>query len=426
VFNATAGFLTLFYGAGGAAPMEIIAPRAFRTLALYAALLLAGVLAVSVLFDSNAASHDPGTLRKAVVNAVANAGDAGAVPSASAAPPSAAAERSVSPPAAPDVSASPSAAAASPPAPAAPAPGLPRPRLAAFVLSHGNPSQALSEFVASYSGSRFDVYVLHEATVSADAAAALAALAPTVAVRFVDVTKYFDPALLLPGTANAPMSCGSPVGYRLMCRFMSGPVYWLPEFDAYDQVLRFDDDSRFTAPIAQSLELRAGEVYAYALKQLDSGDCQIGFPELMKAAYAGSPDVVRFGANGWSEPWVRSGWIYNCNFEVASLAAFRSAHYREYWARINTAGLFLTTRLGDHQVKTVYVETFQPEESVVCYASLPYGHPNDHADGGPCEGAHDVGKKRSYAPPGAARALLRAIASVVAGAKRALAAALSH
>ena len=45
----------------------------------------------------------------------------------------------------------------------------------------------------------------------------------------------------------------------------------------------------------------------------------------------------------------------------------------------------------------------------MCYGNLPYGHPNDHADGGPCGDLH-VGRTRWFAQPSALRALLRWLA----------------
>ena len=158
------------------------------------------------------------------------------------------------------------------------------------------------------------------------------------------------------------------------------------------------------------LRARARQSTATPLALLRARSCTVGFPELVRSLYDGSPDVVRFGANVWSKPWERLPWVFNCNFEVVSLARFRSPHYRAFWAHVNDAGLFWATRLGDHQVKTLYVETFEPEEHVVCYGNLPYGHPNDHADGGPCGDLH-VGRTRWFAQPSALRALLRWLAA---------------
>ena len=143
-----------------------------------------------------------------------------------------------------------------------------RPRLAAMVLAHRDPSPAIRQFVDNYLGSHYDLFVLHNG-LHPDTAAAIAALVRNV--TFVDISAHFDSSLLV--HSSTVQTCSSSTGYHLMCRFMSGPVYWLPEFDAYDQVVRFDDDSRWTAPITQSLELNGSETYAYALKQQDSSGC---------------------------------------------------------------------------------------------------------------------------------------------------------
>ena len=156
---------------------------------------------------------------------------------------------------------------ASPEPPPPPMSALPPPRLAAMVLAHQDPAPAIRQFVASYSGSAYDLFVLREGAPAPADVAAVAAIVPNAS--FVDISAHFDAALLVVPNATA-QTCGSSAGYRLMCRFMSGPVYWMREFDAYDQVLRFDDDSRFTAPITQSMALNGSETYAYALKQKDA------------------------------------------------------------------------------------------------------------------------------------------------------------
>jgi hypothetical protein len=119
-------------------------------------------------------------------------------------------------------------------------------------------------------------------------------------------------------------------------------------------------------------------VYAYTIKSRDTPDCQMGFPEFMRATYEGSPAVVRWGGDVYSAPWVAipGHRVYNCNFEVVALARFRTPHYRAFWTAIEAAGLFFSTRLGDHQVKTTYLNTFEPAENVVCYQGLPYIHPH--------------------------------------------------
>ena len=227
-----------------------------------------------------------------------------------------------------------------------------------------DPTSSVKQFIAQYTGSEYDLFILHEG-LPEDQMQAFSALTN---VTFVDISAHFDSSLLLAANGKrTASSCLSRIGYRLMCRFMSGPVFWLPEFDSYEQLLRFDDDSRFTGPINRSLSLRNKETYAFAVFSVDSDECQVGFPELVSATYNTSLDVVRFGPNAWTSPWRRNrdsagrNKIFYNNFEVNSLARLRSQHYRTFWATINEAGLFMSTRLGDAQVKTLTLKPLSPK-----------------------------------------------------------------
>lgn len=238
----------------------------------------------------------------------------------------------------------------------------------------------------------FDIIVLYEVLSPAVNISALVASLNVesggnlkMAVRYIDVSLYFDRALARGLEGKSCIVPYGPIGYRLMCRFMSGPVYWLPELDGYDQFIRLDEDSRFTADWDVSLELEATETYAFAMVNDDFPQCEIGFEEFVRKHYEGAPEVVRFGPLVYASPWVHNSrnFIYNCNFEVVRLSRFRSAHYRAWWTLIDESGLFMTTRLGDHQVKTVYLETFEPAENIVCYSSLPYWHAYDQSSSSP-------------------------------------------
>ena len=261
-------------------------------------------------------------------------------------------------------------------------------RLAVFTLLRTTSWEAINSFASSYSFSTWDLFVLHDGG-SLD----FDLLQKNVAkpIHFIDVSSFFQ-RLLIRGIKQTSCFSHPPHledGYRLMCRFLSGPVYWLPEFDSYDQILRFDADSRFTGLVSSSLELESHQVYAYTLLSHDPLECQLGILDLLREVYSTS-SVLRWGKNVYSAPWVRlvrrdNSWftagnpdvtVFNCNFEVASLSLFRSNHFRKFWAHIDQSGLFFSTRLGDHELKTVYLETFQPEESVVCYSNLPYSHPH--------------------------------------------------
>ena len=276
--------------------------------------------------------------------------------------------------------------------------GTPAPRrlAVAILLGRADPSAAVRSFVSAYAHFPYDFFVLYEHLTQA--ALEIDRLVPGGA-RFINVSSFFQRELIggIAQTSCISHAPGVEDGYRLMCRFMSGPVYWLPDFDGYEQLLRFDDDSSFTSTLTTSLELRGTETYAYTYFAGDPVWCQLGIVELARSAYenaSSSSEYVRWGPLTYSAPWVRAintekqdVTVFNCNFEVVSLAKFRSAHYRDFWARVEAAGLFFSTRLGDHELKTVYLETFERAENVVCYQNLPYSHPWAM----PCSGSVEKG-----------------------------------
>lgn len=196
--------------------------------------------------------------------------------------------------------------------------------------------EALDSFISNYQGSAYDVFILHEAQPDAGmpyltlenvpALATLLESRRSVAlfgdVSFIDVRKHFSPDVLGPlgDRQIGGGGCSYSLGYRLMCRFMSGPLYWLPELERYDQLLRIDDDSRYTHPIRRPLQLRDNEMYAYAIVSHDHEDCQRGVPEMIRAAYEGKPDVLRFGSLIYAEPWVHNKANLMC------VRRFRSHH----------------------------------------------------------------------------------------------------
>ena len=168
---------------------------------------------------------------------------------------------------------------------------------------------------------------------------------------------------------------------------MSGPVYWLEELKEYEYLIRLDDDSLFTGPVRMDLidlmkQYRA--VYGETLDHNDVKDCYVGAEEFikswigtvnheaygMKVQYPFSQSNAKFVDNGLT----MTNAIFNCNFEIVQLEFFRSKHYREYWKAIHDSGLISGTRLGDHQIKTMYLDLLTKPDQVICFKGLPYQH----------------------------------------------------
>lgn len=210
-------------------------------------------------------------------------------------------------------------------------------------------------------------------------------------IKWVNIAVFFNRM----AWGDEPMrSCGHSLGYRLMCRLMSGPVYWLDVFKPYRYVIRMDDDSAFFKVVKNEIRLDQNATYGYTLEDWDRSTCQNGFINKLRhftynkhTAINGSGMPLSFvpsafGKFGFSRPWKRreaesdmlGPAVYNSNFEIVDLNIFRSEHYRVYWEFIESSNLFFLTRLGDHEVKTVYLNLYEKENNIICFKDLPYSH----------------------------------------------------
>lgn len=205
-------------------------------------------------------------------------------------------------------------------------------------------------------------------------------------VIFVDVHQFFVSDVKIEPIPG----CDTPLGYRLMCRFMAGPVYWLEELDTYDFVIRMDDDSVFRGPITHDLVAEVFDrnaSYAYALDGRDDASCTRGADTFIRQWSSLARQTFDVELGRLQQPITRSNpkyrneqldiarsYVMNCNFEVVRLSYFRHSHYRAYWQKLEESGLFLTSRLGDHQAKTLYLDLYSQPHEIICFGNLNYSH----------------------------------------------------
>lgn len=229
-----------------------------------------------------------------------------------------------------------------------------------------------------------DLIILHEGLSQHSISGFMAkttssSLLTTGNVKWVDVSAFFQPHL----GKNQPMeSCGRLLGHRLMCRFTGGPVYWLDVFKPYKYAIRFDDDAQLTDAVKHEIKLQPNQVYGYALQNYDSLGCQLGFMPLVEKWFA-KVNVTTFGSFAFTGPWDRrygmgsTFWgpsVYMSNFEIVDLDVFRSVSYKTFWKHAEDSGLFISTRLCDFELKTVYLNLFHRDEDIACFPDLPLVH----------------------------------------------------
>ena len=121
-------------------------------------------------------------------------------------------------------------------------------------------------------------------------------------LTFVNVSKEFTATPKQLSKYN-PQSCyGHYLGYRLMCRFATAPVYWMKEFDQYEYVIRIDEDAKFTAPFPTDLVSNMkehGSVYGYAIEVDDVSICRIGLNDFI------SKFINEINHEEFGRPWIR-------------------------------------------------------------------------------------------------------------------------
>ena len=122
---------------------------------------------------------------------------------------------------------------------------------------------------------------------------------------FVDVKEAFAPTRERQKLFQEKRtSCLGDYSYRSMCRFASGPIYWIDVLKGYEYIIRIDEDAKFTKTIPTDLIsdlVNINGAYGYLLEQTSSSQCRIGMDEL----------IIRFlnevDHNKLGRPWIRLG-----------------------------------------------------------------------------------------------------------------------
>eukprot|EP01116_Phalansterium_solitarium_P004518 TRINITY_DN15547_c0_g1_i1.p2 TRINITY_DN15547_c0_g1~~TRINITY_DN15547_c0_g1_i1.p2 ORF type:complete len:402 (-),score=88.37 TRINITY_DN15547_c0_g1_i1:49-1254(-) len=223
-------------------------------------------------------------------------------------------------------------------------------------------------------------------------------------ISFEDVSRYFVPTpeeLAMPWTG-----CDrNTLGYRLMCRFFSGPVFQLPVLGRYKYIWRLDTDSELGADVPWDVfqhmeEGPYGSVsyqmpyhYGFALEDSDNSDCQFRLHEAVErfadSCCSDERPLIRFSRMSFNNDsfLAPTHHVYNTNFEIINLDFFRHPHYQAYFnflnsytytvvqhgVAVNVTG-FVSSRWGDHIVKTLYVDLFDDMCRIRCFHDIGYDH----------------------------------------------------
>lgn len=171
-----------------------------------------------------------------------------------------------------------------------------------------------------------------------------------------------------PTHGSGPIAWGHPgfdLGYRHMCRFMSGTIFMQEFLNKYDWYLRLDTDSFILAPISfDPFEKMAREnkIYGYNNIQDDNPKVVVGLYE-KSAGYFSELGIT-------PKNQVDHPKMFYTNFEICKLDWFRGDTYQNYFRFLDSLGGFYTQRWGDAPVRYIAVKTLLSNENIQDFHGL--------------------------------------------------------
>ena len=165
--------------------------------------------------------------------------------------------------------------------------------------------------------------------------------------------------------------CGKSVGYRHMCRFQARGVYEQPIMNRLDLAWRLDDDSIILSDIGYDIFKYMsdnGIVYGYVLIKRDAYGCLVHLWE-NATEYMNAHNINTTFFNTWPR-----AYVYYNNFEISSMALWRSREYQDYVEMVDQAGGIYHYRWGDAPIKTLAVTMFVPKSKTYCFSNMSYQH----------------------------------------------------
>ncbi|KAJ1894995.1 hypothetical protein LPJ66_004852 [Kickxella alabastrina] len=169
--------------------------------------------------------------------------------------------------------------------------------------------------------------------------------------------------------------------YRHMCRFNSGFFFRHPLLDDIDYYWRIEPDVEYSCDIDYDpflLMQRKGIKYGYTIALHEYPETIPTLWDTAKAFVKSNPGFVRHLA-GYS--WLSNdgGETYNgchfwSNFEIGSLAFFRSPEYLAYFDYLDRAGGFFYERWGDAPVHAIAAALMLQKEEVHWFEDIGYYH----------------------------------------------------
>jgi alpha 1,2-mannosyltransferase len=156
---------------------------------------------------------------------------------------------------------------------------------------------------------------------------------------------------------------GFSIGYRHMCWFFSGGMYYQEVLKDYKFYLRLDTDSYILTELNYDIfEKMRGKKYGY----------------IKPAIQQDNPAVVEglweFVGDSYNVKDIPEGRMYYTNFEIGDLEWFRQKPYMDFFKRIEQSGNIYHKRWGDAPIKFLGVNLFIQQYETLSVEGFTYQH----------------------------------------------------
>jgi len=182
-------------------------------------------------------------------------------------------------------------------------------------------------------------------------------------------------------TANPNFRKGRKWSYNDMCRFYFSDLFELPIiFDNVKYLMRLDDDSIFLKPWSNIFDIMQSKnaVYFANTANPDSAHVTIFLERFlqsyMKSRGISPKDAKRFKHSFPVEWWNsnnRTVYFYYNNFEITSLAFFRSPEVKNWTEAVMKSHGIFRYRWGDHVLRYVTLTVFAEKDQVLHLENYP-------------------------------------------------------
>eukprot|EP00392_Amoebophrya_sp_AT5.2_P002894 g2899.t1 len=170
------------------------------------------------------------------------------------------------------------------------------------------------------------------------------------------------------------------IGYRGMCKFRSGTMFFQPVMEFYEYAMTLDTDGYFPQDLDNDpIERMWRGNYTYTWSHLLPDQ-----PGAVRHFWSWSLMFFQMKQIDWrSRPLLQDfirpedlEWNYNLymnDIEINKLSFFRSDRYQEYFRYLDSFNGFFLYRWGDHALRTIAVGMYL-EPADVMQMKIPYGH----------------------------------------------------